>query len=159
MSKSDLSPDHRLGEPLPRKVAIFRALVLGDLLCAVPAFRALRAALPTAEITLIGLPWARSFVGRFNNYLDNFLQFPGYPGLAEQQPDIASIPAFLLEAQARRFDMAIQMHGSGGVTNPLVMLFGARLNAGFFHPGEFCPDESRFIPFPVHEPEVRQHLR
>jgi ADP-heptose:LPS heptosyltransferase len=157
--KSNLSPDHRLGEFLPRKIAIFRALVLGDLLCAVPAFRALRAALPMAEITLIGLPWARSFVDRFNHYIDHFIEFPGYPGLAERQPDIASIPAILVAAQARRFDLAIQMHGSGGVTNPLVMLFGARVNAGFFRPGELCPDESRFIPFPGHEPEVRQHLR
>src|SRR5436190_14014243 len=103
MASGHLQACHRLGEPLPRRVLVLRALQLGDLLCAVPAFRALRAALPEAEIVLVGLPWARTFVERYRHYLDGFREFPGYPGLPERPPDLARFPAFLTAVQQERF--------------------------------------------------------
>src|SRR4051794_33736910 len=143
----------------PPRIAVFRALQLGDMLCAVPALRALRGLYQHAHITLIGLPWARAFQRRYQRYLDDFIDFPGYPGLPERSPDLAAIPSFLLEVQRRSLDLAIQLHGSGQVTNPLIAMFGARHTTGFFLPGHWCPEPASFCPYPDREHEIRRNLR
>jgi ADP-heptose:LPS heptosyltransferase len=149
---------HNLKAASPQRIVILRALQLGDLLCAVPALRALRAAFPQADITLVGLPWAQEFVDRFAQYLTGFIEFPGYPGLPERTQQLAQIPEFLSSLQRANFDVAIQLHGSGALTNPIISLFGARLTTGFYRPGEYCPDEQYFLPYPDSEPEVRRLL-
>jgi len=140
----------------PQRIAIFRALQLGDLLCAVPALRAVRNGFPDAEIALIGLPWARDFVHRFARLVDHFVEFPGFPGLPEREPDLAALPRFLADAQAARYDLAIQMHGRGDLTNSIVAALGARMTAGFCPPGGPCPDALRFLPWPENGTEIHR---
>ncbi len=141
-------------------VAIVRALPgFGDLLCVIPAWRALRAALPHAQIALIGLPGMRWVAERFHRYIDEVVALPGFPGLPEQPPAVDQLPAFFGAMQVRRFGWTIQMHGSGTITNPLTMLLGAQATAGFYVPGHYCPDAERFLPYPTHEHEVRRNLQ
>lgn len=153
-----LSRDHRLGEPLPRRVAVLRALHLGDLLCALPALRSLRAGLPDAEITLIGLPWAREFAARFDAYLDRFVEFPGFPGLPERDVDTDALATLLLAERRDPYDLVVQMHGSGAHTNDFCALLGGDRLAGYFVPENYCPDSDRFLPYPDRLPEVHRHL-
>jgi ADP-heptose:LPS heptosyltransferase len=138
----------------PHRIVVFRALQLGDMLCAVPALRALRQAWPQARITLVGLPWAQSFADRWSDLVDDFMPFPGAVGFPEQAETDAHLPEFNAACRARRFDLAIQLHGSGGVANDIVAGFGARYNAGFLKPGE-PPRAGCFIPWPdaLHEIE------
>jgi ADP-heptose:LPS heptosyltransferase len=153
------TPRARLDFSALHNIAVFRALQLGDLLCLVPALRALRLAAPNAKITLIGLPWAQEFTARFNKYVDDFLMFPGFPGLVESTPQINLIPAFFAAAQQRQFDFAFQMHGSGNLSNPITMALGAARTAGFYLPDAYCPDHEYFIPWLSSEHEITQYLR
>ncbi len=111
----------------PTRIAVVRALPgLGDLLCAVPALTALRAAHPEAEVTLVGLPSASWFVDAHPALVDDLLPVVGVPGLPEIEPDPAAARRFHAAAADRRFDLALQLHGSGVTTNPLTTMLGAR---------------------------------
>ena len=106
------------------RIAIFRPLGLERLLTATPALRAVRTALPEAEVTYIGDPESGQAVGRFADYIDDFMLCPPYPGLHAGTGDAASILDFLQLAQVRRFDLAIQLHGCGLISNPRAPCWG-----------------------------------
>jgi ADP-heptose:LPS heptosyltransferase len=142
-----------------QRIAVLRALHLGDLLCAIPALRAIRVAVPGAQITLIGLADAAELTAHFGHHIDELLCLPGWPGLPEQAVRVDAVPEFLRTAQSRCFDLAIQLHGNGSVTNSLLMLLGARRNAGFFSAPAPPPDAAGFLPYPEAEHEIVRLLR
>ena len=141
-----------------QSILVFRALQLGDMLCLVPAMRALRKAYPNAHITLAGLPWAKSFTERFNGYFDEFIWFPGYPGLPEQILDPVKFSAFLADVQQRQFDLALQMQGNGYLVNPMVELFNAKFTAGFYKHDDYRPNDAYFLEYPNYGSEINRHL-
>ena len=120
-----------LAEQRPQRIVVFRALVLGDMLCAIPALRALRATLPEAVVSWVGLPSMAEFARRFAPLIDEFIPFPGAVGFPEQRETDEGLPPFFETMRDRRFDLAIQLHGSGGLGNALVRSFGATTLAGF----------------------------
>jgi ADP-heptose:LPS heptosyltransferase len=141
-----------------RRLAAVRALPgVGDLLCAVPALRALRAAHPGALITLVGLPSARWFVPRYPGLVDDLLEVTGVPGLPECRADAGAARRFYARARRRRFDLAVQLHGSGGTTNPLTTMLAARDQVTAHLPGHWVPP-GRTILYPAEGPEVHRLL-
>jgi ADP-heptose:LPS heptosyltransferase len=139
------------------KIALFRALQLGDMLCAVPAFRALRHAFPQAEITLIGLPWAGSFVERFNKYIDRHIVFPGYPGLPEQPFSQLAWDEFVTRMREEEFDCILQMQGNGTIVNEMLQELQPKQLAGF-HRADCRMNNETFVEYPEQEHEINRHL-
>ncbi len=89
----------------PRTIVLLRALQLGDLLCAVPAFRSLRAAFPQAHIALIGLPWSKTFVNHRSGMRTPFLleRFPDIDLATLQDPqNVAETVRYLLRLPSDR---------------------------------------------------------
>ena len=141
-----------------KKIAVFRALQLGDMLCSIPAIRSLRHAYPNAEITLLGLPWAKDFIKRFHNYFDRFIHFPGAEGLPEQEYNEADLSRFIDKMKKENFDLLIQMQGNGTFVNSLLLSFGARHVAGYYNEASYV-DNPLFMPYPSTCSEIYRHLK
>jgi ADP-heptose:LPS heptosyltransferase len=142
------------------RIVVLRALPgLGDLLCAVPALRALRAAHPAARIEVVGLPAAGLLAERFGDLVDAVVPFPGFPGIPEAPLEPARTVAFLAAQLREPADLALQLQGSGTTSNPFVALLGAARTAGFRLPGAWAPDAAGFLDWIEEEHEVRRALR
>lgn len=140
-------------------IAVLRALKLGDFLVATPAFRALRAAFPKTTIDYVGLPWAEDLVlQRYRGYFSGFVPFPGFPELLEQPWQPAAVTDFLRHMQRQKYDLAIQLHGQGNITNSCIALWGARAMAGFAPPGSAWLGMEWFMEYPERQPEIRRLL-
>jgi len=148
--KSNLSHVH--------KIAIFRALQLGDLLCSIPAIRALRYAFPNAHIAFIGLASSKDLISRFASYIDEFIVFPGFPGLPEQEFNAENFEVFSAVMLNKNFDLIIQMQGNGSIVNTMLADLGAKRLAGF------SIDEKELLnplmmPYPNQGHEINRHLK
>ncbi|MDB9526505.1 glycosyltransferase family 9 protein [Oscillatoria sp. CS-180] len=150
----------RLLIPADARILVVRSLPgLGDLLCSVPALRSLRAAFPFARITWLGLSGTEWFGQRFAHLLDDWRLFPGFPGIPEgwQGPD--AIVRFLHQVHRHPYDLTLQFHGNGSAMNCFLTLLKGRQQAGFYLPGQYCPDPDYFLPYPQDTSEVNRLLQ
>jgi ADP-heptose:LPS heptosyltransferase len=138
------------------RVAIIRALHLGDMLCATPALRSLRAKFRGAQFTLITLPWVHALRPHVARLVDEVMEFPGFPGIPERELDAARVLASLRAIQAREFDLVVQLHGSGSHINEFAMLCGGRKVAAFHKPGDAVASRGYFVPWPESGTEVER---
>jgi ADP-heptose:LPS heptosyltransferase len=143
--------------PEARKIAILRANALGDLVFSLPALYSLREAYPDSEIVLLGRPLHRELLMGRPSPVDRVEIVPPIPGLVDgpsrdrEEPDL-----FVDRMRAERFDLAIQMHGGGGMSNPFLLRLGARITVGMRTPDAGQLD--RWIPYVYYQPEVMRYL-
>ncbi|GII20432.1 glycosyltransferase family 9 protein [Planosporangium mesophilum] len=139
-----------------RKIAVLRANALGDYLFTLPALYSLRAAYPRAELTLLGAPWhARILSGR-PGPIDYVAVVPAVSGVRDGDSAPGELDAFRRWAMGEEFDIALQMHGGGKYSNPLVSALGARVTAGL-RAVDAAPLD-RWIPYVYYQPEVFRML-
>ena len=139
-----------------RRIAVLRGGGLGDLVFALPAAEALAAAYPDAELTLLGAPGhAALLAGRPSPFTDVEV-LPVRPGVRDGVEDPAATDAFLERMRARRFDLAVQVHGGGGNSNPFLLALGARHTVGLRAEG--APPLERTVPYLYYQHEVLRAL-
>nr|WP_205687409.1 glycosyltransferase family 9 protein [Cellulomonas endophytica] len=142
-----------------RRIAVLRGGGLGDVLFAVPAMEALAAAYPEAEVTLLGTPMHVALFADRPGPVHRVEVLPVAPGLREaagQTPDPAASEAFVDAMRARRFDLAVQVHGGGRNSNPFLLRLGARHTVGLATPD--APPLERTVPYLYYQHEVHRGL-
>lgn len=142
-----------------RRIAVLRCNALGDYLMITPALAALRRAFPEAELTLLGGAWQADFLSGRPGPVDRVVVVPRVAGLAGQPggtPQASALPEFLAEARAYRYDLAVQLHGGGAASNPLVRALGARWSIGL-RADDAAPLDAT-VPYRYYQPEVFRYL-
>lgn len=141
------------------KIAVLRANALGDYIFAIPALAALRQAYPQAEIVYLGNRWHREFLAERPGPVDRVVVVPkchGVPDEKDRIEDPAAVDDFFRAMRAEGFDIALQMHGGGGNSNPFVAALGARLTAGLRAGG--APPLDINVPYLLYHNEMLRQL-
>ncbi|MFC8041374.1 glycosyltransferase family 9 protein [Paenarthrobacter sp. NPDC057355] len=123
-----------------QRIAVLRGGGLGDLIYTYPALNALKRAYPGASLTLLGTPVHAALVAATEGPVDDVELLPVARGVHEgprngerfedDAEDVAAQEAFFEAMRARKFDIAVQMHGGGRYSNPFLLRLGARHTAG-----------------------------
>ncbi|MEW6167277.1 MAG: glycosyltransferase family 9 protein [Pseudomonadota bacterium] len=140
-------------------IAVLRANALGDLIVSLPALEALRATYPHARITLLGNAWHADFLDGRPGPIDEVVALPPIAGLTAPAGATGSDEAVrrcIERLRARRFDIALQLHGGGRYSNPFVRALGARVSAGFATKDSVALD--RTLPYQPLQPQIAQQL-
>ncbi len=115
-------------------IAVLRANAMGDYLVCEPALAAIRAAAPQARITLLGGDFAASALPGRPGPVDEVVLVPYLDGVRQPPSgtavDDAAVADFYDQMRTRRFDLALQLHGGGRNSNPVVLALGAACTAG-----------------------------
>ena len=147
-----------LSDPSVRRVLLVRLRVgLGDLLCTVPAVRALRGARPDLHVALATWPEMAGVVARMSAWVDELVPFPGAPGIPERPPD-GTLAQWQAEMAGRGWDLALQVYGDNVAANAVTTGVGARLVGGFAPSGVTGLDPALHLPYPSARHESDRHL-
>lgn len=141
-----------------RRIAVLRANALGDYIFALPALDAVKAAYPDSELVLLGAPWHQRWLSGRPGPVDRVLVVPPGEGIRPAEPGErpTGMPEFLRMVRAEGFDLALQLHGGGATSNPLVNRLGARLTVGLRAPGAEPLD--RWVRYVYFQPEIFRYL-
>ncbi len=76
---------------------------------------------------MIGLETARSFYSRIPQWVDEFIEFPGFPGIHEDAIEIRKIAPFIEVCQDKSFDAILQMSdGVDTIAQALMEVLGVK---------------------------------
>ncbi|MGI3782439.1 MAG: glycosyltransferase family 9 protein [Janthinobacterium lividum] len=152
----------RAGALVPdvRRIAVLRANGIGDYVVSEPALSALRRTYPDAEITLLGAAHHAALLADRPAPVDRVVELPLVSGVRVKSdlPDATpeDLEAWCAGQRAYGYDLAVQLHGGGGNSNPLLLRLGARMSVGAAAPGAARTD--RWVPYTAYQHDTVRWL-
>jgi ADP-heptose:LPS heptosyltransferase len=142
-----------------RRIAVLRGGGLGDLLMAVPAMEALKAAYPDAELALLCAPQHTSLLTGRPSPVDRALPLPPTPGVYDPSTDGGEPPdSNVLREWVRDhpIDLGVQLHGGGASSNPFLKSLNPTWTVGTR--AEDAEPLTRYLPYRLYQHEVLRWL-
>lgn len=134
------------------RIALLRGGGLGDLMFALPAVTALKAAYPGSHVTVLGTPIHKALVSETASDVDDVMVLPFAEGVRAGREDAAGVGQFFSIARERRFDLAVQLHGGGRHSNPFLLRLQARHTVGSATPDAALLERTLPYTYFQHEP-------
>lgn len=138
------------------RIVVLRGGGLGDLIFAIPAMAALKAAYPAATITLLGTPVHKALLEALKSPVDEVVVLPFAEGVRPGDEDPEEVERFFGQMRSRNFDLAVQVHGGGRYSNPFLLRLGARHTVGTRTPD--AASLERTIPYLYYQHEPLRAL-
>lgn len=142
----------------PLRIAVLRANGLGDLVFALPALHALRAAEPDAEIVLLGNALYEETTRVRPCPVSRVEVLPQVPGVTcgPDEGDEAAVDEAVERLRHHHFDVALQLHGGGRYSNSFLRRLHPTLTAGL-QAGDAEPLDLE-LPYTLYQSEVLRNL-
>jgi ADP-heptose:LPS heptosyltransferase len=145
--------------PGVRRIAVLRANALGDFILSLPALEGLRMAYPRAEIVLLGRDWHAALLRGRPGPVDRVVPIPSCwdstAGLRREE-DAPTLERALQPLVEQGVDLAVQLHGGGRNSNPLVRRLHAAYSIGLQAPD--APGLDSTVPYIYYQHEVLRYL-
>lgn len=134
------------------RIAVLRGGGLGDLMFALPAVAALKAAYPGASVTLLCTPVQAELLSQVAGPVDETVILPFSEGVRPGPEDDDELERFFSAMRAKNFDLAVQLHGGGRYSNPFLLRLGARHTVGTRTPDATALERTVPYVYYQHEP-------
>lgn len=135
-----------------RRIAVLRGGGLGDLLFALPAVAALRAAYPDASVTVLGTPVHQELAASTAGPAYDVRVLPFAEGIRPGPEGRTDVEAFFAQMNGEPLDLAVQLHGGGRFSNPFLLRLGARHTVGARTPDAARLERNLPYAYYQHEP-------
>jgi ADP-heptose:LPS heptosyltransferase len=140
--------------PDVHRLAVLRANALGDLIFVLPALDALRAAYPSAELVLVGRAWHRTLFEDRPGPVDRVAVLDDVlfeDGVLAERPN-PLVQRVVDDLDLGSVDLAVQLHGGGRTSNPVIRAMQPRVSVGLRSPD--APPLDRWLPYVYWQHEV-----